>query len=305
MITAGDGGIYTGQLSAPSLVGMPYRDGFKDGTYETAKLDDPLGVAVFEGRVAAVADTGNLRIRSFSLPSLRRSYLPGRIEDDGGRTDYRILYLGPSMVKFGVDQEHSIGGRIENVLRRDRDRIGLNKIPDVWTTRIDGLPAASAGTWIEANVPNNAFDLIIVFLEVDTPLGAPGAAANMALAMAATQRSANERHAKLFVDLVPPDNEISPVETPLLNDKFPESAWGDFELLPSAEESIVRELARARIPFVTPYNEIIRYEAHNPLHRHGLAYPYDQHLSPYGDGLYARNIVEGLEAAKPWQTALP
>lgn len=98
--------------------------GFQDGLADASRFYSPLGISGDAHGNLFIADAGNRRIREISGINYRYAVAPTRGLLDaplkGSADDYRIAYLGNSMVWYNTDWDDSIEGRIENRLNRDR-----------------------------------------------------------------------------------------------------------------------------------------------------------------------------------------
>jgi sugar lactone lactonase YvrE len=97
--------------------------GFRDGDSSSSLFNAPLGIAV-RGDQLVVADSGNRRIRTISGIDYRHAMVPalGLLDFDSGssRTQYRIAFLGNSIVWDNTSWADSIEGVIESKLNADR-----------------------------------------------------------------------------------------------------------------------------------------------------------------------------------------
>lgn len=275
--------------------------GFRDGDPSIAQVSAPFGLAWNpQTKTAAIADTGNRRVRLLRGFSPRRPATTDIATLQGSSALYRIAIVGNSFLHTGVFWNESIAGTIEQRLNADRAKIGLGKTALVYAIRSDGITGAAEAQYAGEVLSSGVVDAVVVevnFYNVYATYPQLKPDSPWRPEFTAAFRSMNEKFksAKIPVMVVThPDG----YGTALLeryayrqeHDAFGSTYTDERDLANAIDASGVRHL-RLLEPFLA-------YETGDRAFP--LFLPSDHHLSVAGSTFVGDAIATYIEEWKPW-----
>jgi sugar lactone lactonase YvrE len=268
--------------------GSDVAGGFADGPSERALVDVPLGIALLPDGSLVVADAGNRRIRRIVGVDARESVLPDGSNFDVPPNTYRIVLVGNSYLFYNVLWPESIPGRLEAGLLRDAVKAAIPRRPYVSAFRVDGMSASAEQSLIETYLANGQTDLVVLFVNFYSESDA-GRLEDIA-------RRLQAAHVKFVLVYTPQGYQLSPLEYPRA-------------LVSSAADqaAALRESALKAEAFygALGIRSVLLFEAMESAEldprRRDFFYGANHHLTVYGAGWVANELLDDLELWKPWQ----
>lgn len=284
--------------------------GFQDVPGKPARFDTPMGIAIGPGGRVAIADTGNRRIRQFEVD---RRYLSSIADLGAANNDYRIVYIGNSYTFYNTSYEDSIPGQIQRQLRADAGRLGIPKIPTVYTIQLFAGYDATA-SYIQQYLSQGLAECVVwqfnsfhVINALNLPFNAniatvaPTWQPKLTKVMRDTGDQLGRSGTFFMTALMPYPYEISPVESSFYRTFgvmgiAPPDADEDFAGVGPAMRAAI---GAARVPLLDLFPKFIRVEG-SPDHE-ALFGTRDTHFTKAGNALVAAAIVRELERRHPWK----
>jgi len=308
------------RLPAPPFVGTTYTRaiagdqrttlgegaGFRDGALSTSQFNAPMGIAT-DGKTAYVADAGNRRIRKITLPQFRVSET-GLSSMRTNSRYFEIALIGASYVFYDALGDDSICAALERALDASHR---FDKPVRCHAIRIDSATLPSIANYVEAFLPNERMDAVIVYLSawqspfedgkryfynVPPAEGIPAVRASLQRILQALKQP----QTALALTWGYLSSDVSDTEGIAIrqraNDWYPRAHT--FELPNGSTHATVEQYMAGikDLPIVQYdlYNDLVNYEkGANPL---PLYEPNDLHFSPRGHAFLGSEIAKGLLA---------
>lgn len=287
--------------------------GFRDGSGEGSLLDAPMGIAVTAGGQAVVADSGNRRLRLIRDIDPRDAIVPsfGVLPSTNFTpSDFKIAYVGNSIIWFDNSWDESIQGMIESRLRNDaglqRSQTTLKVIP-VWGVSfptdggVDDYMRSAGSSWADMVIYQVNWGSVYYYAlqhgrqpDADPVLHQPGVWREPFTAgLRKLKADLDAAHIPLLVVLQPTAEQISPIEIAMYRLHLHDFAPDDTSL-GLLREAIVGSGAHW-IDLSADFALALRSSAGNPLF--GTE---DNHLASRGREVMAAGIAAELARMQPW-----
>lgn len=284
---------------------------FRDGEGGEARVDQPMGIARGPSGTFLIADTGNRRIRIMRNLDFRYAFSPSDLAQH--RSEYRIAYIGDSIVEYNQSWDESAGGILERRLRANWESLGFPRAPRVFPMDVTASVEGSRD-YIDSYLAAGLADMVILQLnsgQVDLSLKlrepsdlVPAATQWQPIVTASLRAVATEltKSGVPFVVVVGPlPHQISPVESGWA--RRYETPGYAFSPAPPAEYlrfgPLLREAAQAAgVQVIDTFPAFLNEEL-LPDHP-ALFGARDWHFSEQGAALNAQVILDDLLRTKPW-----
>jgi DNA-binding beta-propeller fold protein YncE len=287
---------YTRPIAGTALQrGYSRGGGYRDGPGAIAEFSNPTGIAILPSGSIVVSDTGNRRIRLLSPVNVesagKEAQLQTELPDEPpAANEFRIVLLGDSYVWTNVGWHESVGGLVADALAKHTQNCG--KHVTVYVVRRPGLLPAPGFEYIDEVLSSGIASMVIYQL----PQG--GNAGYQIRGM--IQKSAEalgEVGTKFMVTSFPESWDI-PSESEFYRDSHHDVADLDRAYQWPKRQEFNAAIKSSGVDAVNGWPTILRVAAsanHPNIYETG-----DIHFTPYGNRLVADQLIEHLEAEKPW-----
>lgn len=269
--------------------------GYRDGPGATAAFSNPTGIAILPNGSLVVSDTGNRRIRLLSAVNVesagKEAELQTELPDEPpAPNEFRIVLLGDSFVWTNVGWHESVGGLLADALAKRTDR--CSKHVTVYVVRRPGLLPAPGFEYIDEVLASGIASMVVYQL----PQGG-NAGYQIRGMIQKSARALSDVGTKFMVTSFPESWDI-----PSESEFYREAHWDLADLDRAYQWPKRREfnaaITSSGVDAVNGWPTILRVAAsanHPNIFETG-----DIHFTPYGNRLVADQLIEHLEAEKPW-----
>jgi|GEM_PF-1281215 len=284
--------------------------GYADGPANRARFNAPMGVVSGGPGRLMIADAGNRRIRLLKYDISDLELKQGQAADEArlaasADDEYRMAFIGNSVVYYDQSWSDSIAGLVEKRLRDDGALAAWHLIPAVRVGPGVGDLAALASV-AQTVAATGLYRAVILNLnrtnfgdwDLNSVLSTPEAVAEAVARLKSARKVLADAGIPLIVMLEPSAGEVA------WSEDVPRRIDADFVNLASAPHGAMRRvLAEAGVDFIDVYAEVAAQEA-APTST-VFAGMFNAHASRHGRLVMSEALARGLERLRPWASQPP